>query len=134
MVLLTLAVVVLFLTILYYYIKRVYFTLTGPIPGLPPQFLLGNLLQTGAIGKNIPFNVILLDFKTKFGDIFQYWLGSSRIIVVSRLEDVQHIFSQRHIYEQGDIFIDKISLVNPYTILCMRGLNIIKSYFLKVCL
>jgi hypothetical protein len=127
MVLLTLVVVVLFLTVLYYYIKRVYFTLTGPIPGLPPQFLVGNLLQTGVIGKNIPFNVILLDLKSKFGDIFQYWLGSSRVIVVSRLEDVQHIFSHRHIYEQGDIFINKISLLNPYSILCMRGMNMNKS-------
>jgi hypothetical protein len=134
MVLLTLVVVVLFLTVLYYYIKRVYFTLTGPIPGLPPQFLLGNLLQTGVIGKKTPLLVVLRDLQLKFGDIFQYWLGSSRVIVVSRLEDVQHIFSHRHIYEQGDIFVEKMSLVNPYFILCMRGMNMNKSYFLKVYL
>ncbi len=122
MVLLTsVVVVVVFLCVLYYYIKRVYFTLYGPIPGLPPQFLLGNLLQTGVIGKNVPFNLIFLDLKTKFGDIFQYWLGPSRIVVVNRLEDVQHIFNHRNIYDQGDIFTDKISLVNPYAILCLKG-------------
>lgn len=119
----TLVIVLVFLTVLYYYIKRVYFTLYGPIPGIPPQFLFGNLLQTGVIRENIPFNLIFLDLKTKFGDIFQYWLGSTRIILVNRLEDVQHIFNHRYIYDQGDIFIDKISLINPYAMLCMRGLN-----------
>jgi hypothetical protein len=86
MVLLTLIVVVLFLIVLYYYVKRIYFTLRGPIPGIPPQFILGNLLQTGAIGSNVAFNIIFLDLKSKFGDIFQYWLGPTRVIVVSRLE------------------------------------------------
>jgi hypothetical protein len=123
MVLLTLVIALVFLTVLYYYIKRVYFTLYGPIPGIPPQFLFGNLLQTGVIRENIPFNLIFLDLKTKFGDIFQYWIGSTRIILVNRLEDVQHIFNHRYIYDQGDIFIDKISLINPYAMLCMRGLN-----------
>ncbi|CAF0901234.1 unnamed protein product [Adineta steineri] len=93
------------------------------MPGLPPQFLVGNLLQTGVIGKDIPINLIFLDLKAKFGDIFQYWLGPTRIIVVSRLEDVQYIYSRRHIYDQGDIFIDKIILVNPYAGLCMKGIQ-----------
>ncbi|CAF1054011.1 unnamed protein product [Adineta steineri] len=121
MVLFTLFIITIFLLLLCYYIKRIYFTLYGSIPGLPPQFLVGNLLETGVIGKNIPINLIFLDLKAKFGDIFQYWLGPTRIIVVSRLEDVQYIYSHRHIYDQGDIFIDKISLVNPYAGLCMKG-------------
>jgi hypothetical protein len=123
MVLLTLVVVILFLTVLWYYIKRVYFTLHGPIPGLSPQFLFGNLLQTGFIWHNVPFNLIFLDLKAKFGDIFQYWLVGTRIIVVSRLEDVQHIFGHRFIYEQADMFTEKLSLANPDTLFCMKGLN-----------
>jgi hypothetical protein len=120
-----LVIIILFLSLLFYYIKRVYFTLHGPIPGIPPQFLFGNLLQTGVIGKNIPFHLIFLDLKAKFGDIFQYWLGATRIIVVNRLEDVQHIYSHRNIYDQADIFTEKISLVNPYSTLCLKGLNTI---------
>jgi hypothetical protein len=123
MVLFTLIVVLVFLTVLFYYLKRVYFTLYGPIPGIPPQFLVGNLLQTGVIGRNVPFNLIFLELKTKFGDIFQYWVGPTRLILINNLEDVQHIFNHRNIYDQGDIFIDKISLINPYAILCQRGLN-----------
>jgi hypothetical protein len=124
MVSLTLVVVLLFLTVLYYYIKRVYFTLHGPIPGLPPQFFFGNLLQTGVIRQNVPFNLVFLDLKAKFGDIFQYWLGPTRIVVVNRLEDVQHVFAHRHIYDQGELYTGKASLVNPYGILSLTGLNI----------
>jgi hypothetical protein len=124
MVLLTLVVVLLFLTVLYYYIKRIYFTLHGPIPGLPPQFFFGNLLQTGVIRQNVPFNRVFLDLKAKFGDIFQYWLGPTRIVVVNHLEDVRHIFAHRHIYDQGELYTDKASLVNPYGVLYLTGLNI----------
>ena len=121
MVLFTLVFLLVFLAVLCYYIKRAYFTLRGPIPGIPPQFLLGNLLQTGFIGRNIPFNLIFIDLKAKFGDTFQYWLGPTRIVVVNRLEDVQHIFSHRNIYDQGEIFTKKVSLVNPYATLCLTG-------------
>ena len=121
---LTLVVIASFLTVLYIYLKRVYFTLNGPIPGLPPQFLIGNLWQTGFIGKNIPLNVIFSDLKEKFGDIFQFWLGPSRIVLVNCLEDIQHIFSNRHIYEQADLFTEKLSLINPFAILVLTGLNI----------
>ena len=117
----TLTLIVLLVTVVCYYIKRIYFTLTGSIPGLSPQFLVGNLLQTGILGQNVPMNVVFLKLKAQFGDIFQFWLGSTRIIVVSSLEDIQHIFSHRQIYDQGAIFVDKISLVNPNAMLCMRG-------------
>lgn len=110
-----------FLGVLLWYIKHVYFTLRGSIPGLAPQFLLGNLLQTGVLSGGVAFNQIFLDLHAKFGDVFQYWLGATRIVVVSRLEDVQHIYSHRQIYEQGDLFTEKISLINPNAILCMKG-------------
>ena len=109
------------IVILFYYFKRVYFTFHGPIPGIAPQFLFGNLFQTGALGRNVPFNLIFLDLKAKFGDIFQYWLGPTRVVVVNCLEDVEHIFKHRHIYDQGEIFTEKISLMNPYGILSLRG-------------
>ena len=122
MVLLTVVVTLIFLTVLYYYLKRKYFTLVGPIPGIEPQFLFGNLIQTGLIGRDIAFNVTFLDLKAKFGDIFQYWLGPSRVVAVSRLEDVEHIFSNRHIYDQGELFTEKIGLVTPYAMLSLTGL------------
>ncbi|CAF2130873.1 unnamed protein product [Rotaria magnacalcarata] len=121
MLLFTSFVVVSCVLVLYIYVKRVFFTLYGPIPGLKPQFLVGNLLQTGIIGQNAPMNIVFLKLKVKFGDIFQFWLGPTRIIVVNCLEDAQHIFTHRQIYDQGDIFVEKLGLVNPNAVLCLRG-------------
>ena len=113
--------IVLFLTILYYYVKSVYFTLRGPIPGIPPQFLFGNLLQTGIIWGDDSLSNVLLELKRKFGDVFQYWFTYTRVIVVSSLEDIQHIFTHRNIYDQGDIFIEKLSIVNPSEVAALKG-------------
>ena len=121
MLFLTIVIILIFVTVLYYYLKRKYFTLYGSIPGIPPQFLFGNLIQTGLIGRDVAFNVIFLDLKAKFGDIFQYWLGPSRVVAVNRLEDVEHIFANRHIYDQGELFTDKIGLVTPYAMLSLKG-------------
>ena len=128
MVLLTIVVALIFLSVSYYYLKRKYFTLSGPIPGIPPQFLVGNLIQTGVIGRDLTSNVIFLDLKSRFGDVFQYWLGPSRIVVVNRLEDVEHIFANRHIYDQADLFTEKLSIVNPYAILSLKGLTFSSSH------
>ena len=69
----TAVIVVLFIIILYHYVKYVYFTLRGPIPGIPPQFPFGNLLQTGIILGDESLANVLLNLKIKFGDVFQYW-------------------------------------------------------------
>lgn len=118
---LTAVIIVLFLTVLYYYLKYVYFTLRGPIPGIPPQFLFGNLLQTGIILGDESLANVLLKLKIKFGDVFQYWFTYTRVIIVSSLEDIQHIFAHRHVYDQGDIFIDKLSIVNSSEVAALKG-------------
>ncbi|CAF1142003.1 unnamed protein product [Rotaria sp. Silwood1] len=117
----TVVIVVLFLTIFYYYVKYVYFTLRGPIPGIPPQFLFGNLLQTGIIWGDESLANVLLKLKIKFGDVFQYWFTYTRVIIVSSLEDIQHIFAHRNVYDQGDIFIEKLSIVNPSEVAALKG-------------
>ncbi|CAF2551645.1 unnamed protein product [Rotaria sp. Silwood2] len=118
MILLTLVIAIL---VLCYYIKYVYFTLHRAIAGLAPGFLFGNMLQTGILGQDVPMNTVFLQFKAKFGDVYQFWLGPTRIVVVSRLEDVQHIFAHRHVYDQGDIFAEKFGLVNPNGIIALKG-------------
>jgi hypothetical protein len=124
----TLAVFVLFVMVLCYYMKYTYFTLRGRLPGMPPQFLFGNVLQMGILGGNETLPTVFRQFQTKFGDVFQFWLGPTRIIVVNRLEDVQHIFAHRHVYEQGGVFIDKYSFINPSALICLTGLKT-SSYF-----
>ncbi|CAF3333815.1 unnamed protein product [Rotaria sp. Silwood2] len=98
--------------LLLFHFKLKYFTLYGPLPGLSPQFLFGNLLQTGVIhGTSLP--QVYLSLRQRFGDIFQFWLGPWRVVVVSGLNDVQHIFNNRNVYEQGDIYIQQSSVLNP---------------------
>jgi hypothetical protein len=117
---LTAVIVVLFITVIYYYVKYVYFTLRGPIPGIPPQFFFGNLLQTGIIWRGESISHACLKLKAKFSDVFQFWFSSTRFIVVSSLEDVQHIFADRHVYGPADLFTQKLSLVNPSEIACLK--------------
>ncbi|CAM4800059.1 unnamed protein product [Rotaria magnacalcarata] len=79
------------------------------------------MLQTGIVGRQIPMNILFLQLKDKLGDVFQFWFGPMRLIVVSRLEDVQHIFAHRHLYDQGDMFINILNLVNPNAIIGLKG-------------
>lgn len=111
--------VVVFVSILYTKLK--YFTLRGPIPGISPQFLVGNLYQAGLLVPNASIPLTLEKLKNRFGDIFQFWLGPSRLIVLSGLEDIRHVFSNRHIYDQGDLFLHKFGLLFPDGLICTRG-------------
>jgi hypothetical protein len=103
------------------YTKLKYFTLRGPIPGISPHFLVGNLLQTGLLLKNASIPLTLAKLKNRFGDIFQFWLGPSRLIILSGLQDIQHVFTNRNIYDQGDLFVYKFGLLFPDGLICTRG-------------
>lgn len=107
--------------LLLFYLKWKYFTLSGSIPGLSPQFLFGNLLQSGFFSGELPPD-ILSTFKKRFGDVFQFWFGPSRFIIVSNINDVEHIFTHRNIYEQGDIFVEKFSVSYSKSLISMKGL------------
>jgi hypothetical protein len=108
--------------LLIFYLKQKYFTFHGPIPGLSLQFLFGNLFQSGLFnGKSPPH--ILSTFKQRFGDIFQFWFGPSRFIIVNNIADVEHIFTHRNIYDQGDIFIEKFSINYSESLISTKGLS-----------
>ncbi|CAF2647280.1 unnamed protein product [Rotaria sp. Silwood2] len=109
LVLLTISVILLLLL----YVKLKYFTLRGPIPGLSPHFLFGNLIQSGMLLNGKPPPAIFAEFKSRYGDIYQFWFGPTRYIVVSNVNDIQHIFTHRHIYDQGKIFIEQFSILFP---------------------
>ncbi|UJR12791.1 hypothetical protein I4U23_016965 [Adineta vaga] len=103
-----------------FYLKQKYFTFHGPIPGLPPQFLFGNLFQSGFFNGNSPPQ-ILSTFKKCFGDIFQFWFGPYRFIIINNIIDVEHIFTHRNIYDQGDIFIEKFSVSYSQSLISIKG-------------
>ncbi|CAF2050461.1 unnamed protein product, partial [Rotaria magnacalcarata] len=103
------------------YVKIKYFTLRGPIPGLSPHVFFGNLIQSGMLlhGKSIP--EIFTIFKHRYGDIFQFWFGPTRYIVVGNISDVQHIFTHRNIYDQGDFFAQQFATLFPNALVTLKG-------------
>lgn len=118
----TLTIVILFLLLVYYYLKSVYFTLRGPIPGIEPHFFFGNAIQLDLVSRQpAPLPDTLFRLKEKFGDTYQIWFGANRFIMINNLKDVQHIFSHRNIYDQGDIFVNQFRIVNPKGIICLKG-------------
>ena len=126
----TLTVLFVFISVLYYYLKSVYFTLRGPIPGIPPHFFFGNFIQVGLVSRNPPpIPELFVQLREKLGDVYQFWPGWNRLIVVNRLDDVQHIFSHRQIYDQGELFTEKFKLLNPNGIIALTGLSQGDFYF-----
>jgi hypothetical protein len=113
---LSLIIVVLLLV----YIKLKYFTLRGPIPGLPPQLLFGNLIQTG-FTRGVSYFEIFSSLRKRFGHVYQIWLGHVRFIVVCDVKDIQHIFTNRNIYDQGPVFIEKVAVILPGALMAAKG-------------
>ncbi|CAF1257045.1 unnamed protein product [Adineta ricciae] len=114
------------------YLKQKYFTLHGYVPGLAPQFLFGNLLQSGFFNGNSP-PMILSTFQKRFGDVFQFWFGPSRFIVINNITDVEHVLTHRNIYDQGDIFIEKFSINYSQSLISTKGLSQIASLWPFLC-
>ncbi|CAF4858903.1 unnamed protein product [Rotaria socialis] len=64
---------------------------------------------------------IFSEFKSRYGDIFQFWFGPTRYIIVSNANDIQHIFTNRHIYDQGNMFIEQFSTLFPNGYITLTG-------------
>ena len=111
---------VVFVAVFFVYFKLKYFTLYGSIPGKPPHFLLGNLLQTGIL-RGRYMGEALKEFQEKYGDTFHVWFGHLHLICVCNPDDVQHLFTHRHIYEQGDLHVNQHRLVFNDALICNIG-------------
>lgn len=110
------------LGLLVIFLKLKYFTLRGSIPGKSPQFLLGNLWQTGFLqGRYL--GDIVKDLQAQYGDTFQFWAGPIHMTFVCHPDDIQHIFTRRHIYEQGNLEVDHHRVLFNDALICNTGLH-----------
>ena len=109
------------LLLFYIYVKVKYFTLRSNIPGISPHIFFGNLIQSGILLNGKTTAEIFPLFKRRFGNIFSFWLGSTQVIVVSGIGDLEHIFKNRHIYELGDIYSDKLGCIFPDSLMGIKG-------------
>ena len=105
----------------YIYIKIKYFTVRNNFPGVSPNLIFGNLLQSGMLLNGTSTAEIFLSYKHRFGNIFQFWLGFTRVIIASDINDVQYIFNNRHIYDLGDLFVDKLGSLFPDSLMGIKG-------------
>lgn len=112
---------VVFVVFLLLYVKLRYFTLRGSVPGRSPHLFFGNLIQSGLLFGKKSAPEVYISFKEHFGDIYQYWVGFIRFVVVHDIDDIQYIFTHRNIYDQGDIFLEKFSILVPESIICNIG-------------
>ncbi|CAF4545445.1 unnamed protein product, partial [Rotaria sp. Silwood2] len=101
------------------YIKLKYFTLRGPIPGLSPHFIFGNLIQSGLLLGKRSASDVCISFKERFGDTYQYWLGFMRFIAVHDIDDVQYVLTHRNIYDQGQVSLITLVITNIYSFLLL---------------
>ena len=109
------------LLLIYFYVKFNYFTLRDNLPGLSPHFFFGNLIQSGILLHGKTSSEAFAEFKQRFGNIYQFWLGPSRLIVVSGASDVQHIFTHRHIYDIGNSFVKTFNVLIPNAMIAIKG-------------
>ncbi|CAF3090451.1 unnamed protein product [Rotaria sp. Silwood2] len=109
-----------FIVALIIYLKLKYFTFRSSVPGLPPQFLFGNLLQTGLLkGTSLP--QIYTSLKNRFGDIYQLQFGLVHAFIIGNIDDIQHILNHRHIYDQGDWAVELVGALFPNGLITLKG-------------
>ena len=57
----------------------------------------------------------------KYGDIFSFRIGFRRIIILSRIDYIQHILSNRQIYDISEMTTRNFSLLFPGGLLALKG-------------
>lgn len=123
--LIVLFIVVFTLLSLYVYVRWTYYTLHGPVRGLPPEFLFGNLRQLGIVNSQRQ----LLDsyihgcekLRDRFGDVFQFWMGANHCYVFCRPEHLEEIYNDRHRFERADIRTKTFGLIAENMIINLTG-------------
>lgn len=75
----------------------------------------------GLIAYGKVFHEALHWMKEKYGEIISFQVLFRRVIIISRMDYVEHILSRRQIYELSGLTSDNFSLLFPYGILSLKG-------------
>jgi cytochrome P450 len=120
----TLILSTVFAITVYYYLKfynSIKKNRVRNLRGLEPQWLIGNLKNAGLTSGKTALHEVFAEFKEKYGDAFSFWLGPYHSIVLSRLEYVQHVFTNRHIYDMSTQTTSAFSVLFPAGLISLRG-------------
>ncbi|CAF4572301.1 unnamed protein product [Rotaria sp. Silwood2] len=112
---------VIVIILLYIYLKRSYSSSPDDLPGVKPHIFFGNLINSGILTGKSTFAQVMFDYQRRFGDKFQFWLGSHRCLVFCRMEHAQTIFADHHTFEQSPLFLPNFDLFCPNGITMLTG-------------
>jgi len=118
----TLVLLIIFLITVYYYYK---FSCTvvkncNRLPGLKPEWIIGNLRNAGIIS-GLALHEVYDVFKQKYGDAFSFWLGPYHTIVLSRIEYCQHVLMDRQTYDMATLITKTFGILFPNGLISLRG-------------
>ena len=115
----------LLITLACFYLKWKYFTLHGPVPGIQPEFLFGNLRQLDLItSKKEIIDSYVHGFekmRNRYGDVFQFWIGANHCYAFCRPEHAEQIYSARHIFDRAEIRKNTFGLIAENALIALMG-------------
>ncbi|CAF1486220.1 unnamed protein product [Adineta ricciae] len=91
------------------------------LSGLKPQWLIGNLKNTGVSTGEVALHEVFAKLKENFGDAYLFWLGPYPSIILSRIEYVQHVLTDRHTYDQATSTTSSFGILFPSGLIALRG-------------
>ncbi|CAF4117130.1 unnamed protein product [Rotaria magnacalcarata] len=103
----TIALLVICVLTIYWYLKGNGTNPNKKLPGLESQWILGNLRSTGVISGRVVLYEALAELKAKF--------------VLSRIDHVQHVLADRHTYDIAETTARNFGVLFPTGLIALRG-------------
>lgn len=109
------------ITLIYIYLKRRFILLGNGVPGMEPQIIVGNFLNSGLLSGKITFHEILYGHQRQYGDKFIFWFGSTPNFVFCLPQHAKEVFSDRQRFEQSPLFLPNFDLMCPANLTILTG-------------
>ncbi|CAF2181970.1 unnamed protein product [Rotaria magnacalcarata] len=117
----TIVLLSIFILIVYVYSQLNRSNHTEKLPGIKPQWVFGNLYNTGIVSGRVTLPEAIAELKEKYGDVFSFWFGPYYSIVLSRIDHVQHVLADRHTYDIAETTTRTFGILFPRGLLALRG-------------
>lgn len=112
---------VILITLVLAYLRQYYSLSPTDPPGMKPQIFYGNLINSGLCTGQTTIHEILIAYQKRYGDIFQFWLGSYQCFFFCQLEHAATVFKERHIFEQSSLVFPNFDLLCSNNMITLIG-------------
>ena len=107
--------------LIYIQLKRRFISLSNGVPGMEPQILMGNLINSGLLFGKIAFHEIMQNHRRRYGDKSVFWFGSRPTFIFCLPEHAKAIFSDRQRFERSPLFLVNFDIICPANITVLTG-------------